>query len=325
MTVPFLAECGNIPGCWKSLFQRHLSTYNYGEGDFFHDRPWQNLSWGDLRISNDGQDNQLPRDDLISLLCGIVSFCTDRELTRSTSPIVFHQSTIPRGLRVCVVKRKRWFNSCFSYYPKSDVSFNIMELCIILSGNIHPLPVQDNETRKTIYRHKKINVVTRGHNKSNWTSVPLLCVQSSTHGKPLFLWNLHSVVLARIIFELDTAVDNYGSLTLRRSNTANEPCVVAIQWKLVLLKIRRRKWFKCRVNFYSNSDATFNVMELCIERSGDVHPMPGPNDNSTSEITLRISSRYRGYNNGNLRLRGTSLYNRNMTNLTMIQRLVLFT
>ena len=29
------AECGNIPGCWKTLFQRHLATYNYGEGDFF--------------------------------------------------------------------------------------------------------------------------------------------------------------------------------------------------------------------------------------------------------------------------------------------------
>ena len=169
----FLDDRSLLSRMWKHTgmleipFQRHLSTYNYGEGDFFHDRPWQNLSCGDLRISNDGQDNQLPGDDLISLLCGIVSFCTDRELTRSTSPIVFHQSTIPRGLRVCVVKRKRWFNSCVSYYPKSDASFNIMELCIILSGNIHPLPVQDNETRKTIYRHKKINVVTRGHNKSN--------------------------------------------------------------------------------------------------------------------------------------------------------------
>ena len=130
MTVPFLAECGNIPGCWKSLFQRHLSTYNYGEGDFFHDRQWQNLSWGDLRISNDGQDNQLPGDDLISLLCGIVSFCTDRELTRSTSPIVFHQSTIPRGLRVCVVKRKRWFNSCFSYTIQSPMFHLISWNCV---------------------------------------------------------------------------------------------------------------------------------------------------------------------------------------------------
>ena len=119
------AECGNIPGYWIALFQRYLATYNYGEGDFFQNRPWQNLSCGDLRISNDGQDNQLPGDDLISLLCGIVS--TDREFTRSISPIVFHQSTIARGLRVCVVKRKGWFNSCFSYYPNSDASFNIME------------------------------------------------------------------------------------------------------------------------------------------------------------------------------------------------------
>lgn len=195
-----------------------------------------------------------------------------------------------------------------------------MELCIILRRDIHPLPVQDNDTRKTIYRHKKINVVTtRGYNKSNCTSVPLLCVQSLIHGKPLFLWKSHAVVVARNNSELDTAVDNYGSLTLRRLNTANEPCVLNIQFKLVLLKIRKKKWFKCRVNFYSNSDATFNVMELCIERSGDVHPMPGPSDNCTSEIPVRISSR--GYNNGNLRLKGTSLSNRNMANLTKIQRL----
>ena len=86
----------------------------------------------------------------------------------------------------------------------------------------------------------------------------------------------------------------------------------------MLLKIRKRKWFKRRVTFYTNSDATFNVMELCIEHSGEVHPMPGPSDNCTSEITARISSR--GYNNGNSRLNGTSLCNRNMTNITKIQR-----
>lgn len=137
--------------------------------------------------------------------------------------------------------------------------------------------------------------------------------------KTLFLWKLHAVVPARNNFELDTAVGNYGSLTLRRLNTASEPCVVAIQWKLVLLKIRKRKWFKCRVNFYSYSDATYNVMELCIERSGDAHLMLGPNDNCTSEIPVRISSR--GYNNDNLRLKGTSLCNRNITNITKIPRL----
>ena len=106
--------------------------------------------------------------------------------------------------------------------------------------------------------------------------------------KPLFLWKLHAVVLAMNNFELDTAVNNYGLPTLRRLNIANEPCVVAIQWKLVLLKIRKRKWFKYRVNSYSNSDATFNVMELCIERSGDMHPITGRSDNCTSEITVRI-------------------------------------
>ena len=162
----------------------------------------------------------------------------------------------------------------------------------------------------------EFQTTTRTINSLETTS--LACVQSSMPGKPLFLWKLHPVVLAMNNFELDTAVDNYGLSTLRGLNIANEPCVVAIQWKQVLLKIRKRKWFKCRVNSYSNSDATFNVLKLGNERSGDVHPKPGPSDNCTSEITVRISSR--GYNNGNLWLNGTSLCNRNMTNMTKIQR-----
>ena len=150
LEIPFSVSFGYLQ-LWKRPF-------------FFHGRPWQNLSCSDLRISNDDQNNQLPGDDLISLLCGIVS--TDRELTRSISPIVFHQSTIPRGLCLCVIKRKRWSNSWILYYTNPDASFNIVELCIILSGDIHPLPVQDNETRKTIFvcvgtRHRKINPVMR--------------------------------------------------------------------------------------------------------------------------------------------------------------------
>ena len=241
-----------------------------------------------------------------SLACSVVLFLLIESLP-GRFPLLFSTKVLFPEACACVIKRKRWSNSCILYYPNSDASFNIVELCIILSGDIHPLPVQDNETRKTIFvcvgtRHRKISPVMRGH---NCTSVPLLCVQSSMHGKPLFLWKLHPVVLAMNNFELDTAVDNYGLSTLRGLNIANEPCVVAIQWKQVFLKVRKRKWFKCRVNSYSNSDATFNVMKLGNERS-------------TSEITVRISSR--GYNNGNLWLNGTSLCNRNMTNMTKIQR-----
>ena len=37
--------------------------------------------------------------------------------------------------------------------------------------------------------------------------------------------------------------------------------------------ISRKRWCKGRVSYYPNSDASFNFMALCIELSGDVHPL----------------------------------------------------
>ena len=39
--------------------------------------------------------------------------------------------------------------------------------------------------------------------------------------------------------------------------------------------VRRKRWLKSRVLYYNNSFATFNLSEITIARSGDVHPMPG--------------------------------------------------
>ena len=52
---------------------------------------------------------------------------------------------------------------------------------------------------------------------------------------------------------------------------------------------------KCRVSYYPNSDASFNFMALCIELSGDVHPLPGPDSGTTSRISVRISNRDNTY------------------------------
>ena len=38
----------------------------------------------------------------------------------------------------------------------------------------------------------------------------------------------------------------------------------------------KRKWFCCNIIYYRNCVATFNYMELPIQLSGDVHPLPGP-------------------------------------------------
>ena len=47
----------------------------------------------------------------------------------------------------------------------------------------------------------------------------------------------------------------------------------------------RRKYFKQRISYYSNSCAGFNFMELCTSLSGDIHPLPGP-DTSSSRIAV---------------------------------------
>ena len=58
----------------------------------------------------------------------------------------------------------------------------------------------------------------------------------------------------------------------------------------------RKRWFKCHVPYYSNSDATFYFMELCITLSGDVHPLPGP-ERDAAKIPVCIgNSRVRNKN-----------------------------
>ena len=60
--------------------------------------------------------------------------------------------------------------------------------------------------------------------------------------------------------------------------------------------ITRKRWFKCHVPYYSNSDATFNFMKLCITLSGDVHPLPGP-ERDAAKIPVCIgNSRVRNKN-----------------------------
>ena len=55
----------------------------------------------------------------------------------------------------------------------------------------------------------------------------------------------------------------------------------------------RKRWLKSRILYYNNSVATFNLSEITIARSGDVHPMPGPDSGSTMTITTRITNRSR--------------------------------
>ena len=51
----------------------------------------------------------------------------------------------------------------------------------------------------------------------------------------------------------------------------------------------RRKWCKQRIPYYLNSCACFNVMELRISLSGDIHLLPGPEN--SSNISVHVGNR----------------------------------
>ncbi|CAB4041177.1 Hypothetical predicted protein, partial [Paramuricea clavata] len=53
---------------------------------------------------------------------------------------------------------------------------------------------------------------------------------------------------------------------------------IPIYWQRITTHgyVYKRKWLNNRVSYYSNSSATFNTAVMSIDRSGDVHPHPGP-------------------------------------------------
>jgi hypothetical protein len=77
---------------------------------------------------------------------------------------------------------------------------------------------------------------------------------------------------------------------------------IPIYWQRITTHgyVYKRKWLNNRVSYYSNLSATFNTPVMSIDRSGDVHPHPGPiartnidNDHgeSNGRIPVRITNR----------------------------------
>ena len=81
-------------------------------------------------------------------------------------------------------------------------------------------------------------------------------------------------------------------------NSNGRPLCVKHLKPLECTRIKRKRWFTRRVQYYPNSDASFNFMALTIQLSGDIHPLPGPNTNTstTSRIPARITSNRRNTN-----------------------------
>ena len=70
--------------------------------------------------------------------------------------------------------KKKWSKSRISYYSNSVTSFNYMELCIVLSGDVHLLPGPDSSPKKSIsvrITGRYNRPVTRRRNTSNCISI----------------------------------------------------------------------------------------------------------------------------------------------------------
>lgn len=59
--------------------------------------------------------------------------------------------------------------------------------------------------------------------------------------------------------------------------------------KGLLLRTRKRKWFKSRISYCSNTTASFNSVVISLLVSGDVHPHPGPEVSSQNSAQIPYS------------------------------------
>ena len=73
---------------------------------------------------------------------------------QNTTPVPF-VSLWRCGLSTCrfTDPRRKYFKQRISYYPNSCAGFNFMELCVSLSGDIHPLPGPDTTSRRIAVIH----------------------------------------------------------------------------------------------------------------------------------------------------------------------------
>ena len=53
-----------------------------------------------------------------------------------------------------------------------------------------------------------------------------------------------------------------------------------------VFRYTKKRWFGCHISYYSNSCACFNGMELSIQLSGDIHPLPGPTNTHTILVCM---------------------------------------
>ena len=112
--------------------------------------------------------------------------------------------------------------------------------------------------------------------------------------------DLHSVVGRKICMRPSNTIPGdlvNQALFIATMQKTNSVAYVSIAPPKPVIMLGRTKWHKSRVQYYSNSTASFNSSSLIIEHSGDVHPHPGPDSGLVKTIPVHTSNRLTSTNN----------------------------
>ena len=175
---------GSVLGFWKCRLPQIYVIYNSDRSKIFLDSVQQDPHFGEIRILNAGTDNAIPGDHATTQPLVFVLIVMEKSFLLRL--FVCHHQSETTVFNRCVITRKRWFKCHVPYYSNSDATFNFMELCITLSGDVHPLPGPERDAAKIPVcignsRVRNKNKVSRGHVKSNCITIQWRMPNSLKH------------------------------------------------------------------------------------------------------------------------------------------------
>ena len=175
---------GSVLGFWKCRLPQIYVIYNSDRSKIFLDSVQQDPHFGEIRILNAGTDNAVPGDHATTQPLVFVLIVMEKSFLLRL--FVCHHRSETTVFNRCFITRKRWFKCHVPYYSNSDATFNFMELCITLSGDVHPLPGPERDAAKIPVcignsRVRNKNKVSRGHVKFNCITIQWRMPNSLKH------------------------------------------------------------------------------------------------------------------------------------------------
>ena len=198
--------------------------YNSGGSQVIEFRTYLVRSSAANKIFPDAYDFNL-RSTECEGICNLM-WISDSVIPRDRVYLIMNNSKnrliICGGLTTMPYKiKKKWSKSRISYYSNSVAFFNHMELCIVLSGDIHPLPGPDSISKISIsvsITRRYNRPVIRRRNTSNCISIKTITtnvwhsnsIRDTTNMMCLCLLNVRSInnkAMAAKDLVVDHAVD----------------------------------------------------------------------------------------------------------------------